>query len=114
MFQCDPIGGTAHRRTAVQAGVDIVDRMRGRVSGLAIPQLAVDLPGGGGKITLAPERLVQLEGRRRRYRDAFGRHFDYVDAPWDGPSGQPETRSDPAPDATPGSTVGSTAGSSKS
>ncbi|MEM6994022.1 MAG: KamA family radical SAM protein [Myxococcota bacterium] len=81
MFQCDPIGGTAHLRTAVQAGVDILDHMRGRVSGLAIPQLAVDLPGGGGKITLVPDRLVTLDGRRRRYRDAFGRPFDYVDAP---------------------------------
>lgn len=100
MFQCDPIGGTAHLRTAVQAGVDILDRMRGRVSGLAIPQLAVDLPGGGGKITLAPERLVQLEGRRRRYRDAFGRHFDYVDAPWDEPSAAPATAPKPATDSS--------------
>ncbi|MBL4687973.1 MAG: KamA family radical SAM protein [Nannocystaceae bacterium] len=83
MFQCDPVGGTAHLRTAVQTGVDILDRMRGRVSGLAIPQLAVDLPGGGGKITLVPDRLVKLDGKRRVYRDAFGGTFDYVDAPLD-------------------------------
>lgn len=83
MFQCDPIGGTAHLRTAVQTGVDILDQMRGRVSGLAIPQLAVDLPGGGGKITLVPDRLVKLDGKRRRYRDTFGQTFDYVDAPMD-------------------------------
>ena len=81
MFQCDPVGGTAHLRTAVSTGVDILDQMRGRVSGLAIPQLAVDLPGGGGKVTLVPERLVRHEGTRRRYRDTFGREFDYVDAP---------------------------------
>lgn len=81
MFQCDPVGGTAHLRTAVQTGVDILDEMRGRVSGLAIPQLAMDLPRGGGKITLVPDRLVQLDGATRRYRDTFGAEFDYVDAP---------------------------------
>jgi lysine 2,3-aminomutase len=81
IFQCDPVGGTAHLRTPVQAGVDILDAMRGRVSGLAIPQLAVDLPGGGGKITLVPERLVRRSGSLRVYRDVDGREFTYTDDP---------------------------------
>jgi lysine 2,3-aminomutase len=79
MFQCDPVGGTAHLRTPVAAGQEILDTLRGRVSGIAIPQFAVDLPGGGGKVTLAPERLVRREGGRRTFRDARGRTFDYVD-----------------------------------
>ncbi len=81
MLQCDPVGGTAHLRTPVDAGVNILDAMRGRVSGLAIPQLVVDLPGGGGKVTLTPERLVRREGNRRVYRDVGGREFTYVDDP---------------------------------
>jgi len=81
MLQCDPVGGTAHLRTPVDAGVQILDHMRGRVSGLAIPQLVVDLPGGGGKVTLTPERLVRRDGNRRVYRDARGREFTYVDEP---------------------------------
>ncbi len=81
MLQCDPVGGTAHLRTPVDAGVDILDAMRGRVSGLAIPQLVVDLPGGGGKVTLTPNRLVRREGNQRVYRDARGREFTYVDEP---------------------------------
>lgn len=81
MLQCDPVAGTAHLRTPVSAGVEILDAIRGRLSGLAIPQLVVDLPGGGGKITLVPERLVRLEGRKRVYRDMEGREFAYVDDP---------------------------------
>ena len=81
MLQCDPVGGTAHLRTSVDAGVDILDAMRGRVSGLAIPQLVVDLPGGGGKVTLTPQRLVRREGNERVYRDVRGREFTYVDEP---------------------------------
>lgn len=79
MFQCDPVEGTSHLRTPVSAGVNILDALRGRVSGLAIPQLAVDLPGGGGKITLTPDRLVRREGRDLVFRDAEGRTFTYVD-----------------------------------
>ncbi|MCR9165291.1 MAG: KamA family radical SAM protein [Nannocystaceae bacterium] len=81
MLQCDPVGGTAHLRTPVAAGVDILDAMRGRVSGLAIPQLVVDLPGGGGKVTLTPQRLVRREGAKRVYRDVQGREYTYVDEP---------------------------------
>lgn len=81
MLQCDPVTGTAHLRTPVQAGIDILDHLRGRVSGLAIPQLVVDLPGGGGKVTLVPEREVRRRGPARTFRNAEGREFTYVDDP---------------------------------
>ena len=81
ILQCDPVGGTAHLRTPVQAGVDILDALRGRVSGLGVPQLVVDLPGGGGKVTLVPERLVRREGARMVFRNGQGREFTYVDSP---------------------------------
>ncbi len=79
ILQCDPVGGTAHLRTPVQAGVDILDALRGRVSGLGVPQLVVDLPGGGGKVTLVPERLVRRDGARLVFRNGQGREFTYVD-----------------------------------
>ncbi len=81
ILQCDPVGGTAHLRTRVQAGLDILDALRGRVSGLAIPQLVVDLPGGGGKVTLVPERLVRRAGADLVFKNAQNREFTYVDAP---------------------------------
>ncbi|RMG94627.1 MAG: KamA family radical SAM protein [Deltaproteobacteria bacterium] len=72
MFQCDPVRGTAHLRTPVERGVEIVDALRGRVSGLAIPHFAVDLPGGGGKVTLVPDRQLARTGRVRVFRGAQG------------------------------------------
>jgi lysine 2,3-aminomutase len=81
MFQCDPVPGTAHFRTPVRRGVEILDALRGRLSGLAIPQLAVDLPGGGGKVTLSPDRLVRERGRDLIRRGADGDEIIYVDEP---------------------------------
>ena len=79
MFQCDPVGGTAHLRTPIQTGLEILDALRGRLSGLAIPQFAVDLPGGGGKVTLTPERVVRIDGNRWEFRDVNGGIFEYVE-----------------------------------
>jgi len=55
LHQGDLAAGTGHLRTPLQAGVDLLGALRGRISGLAIPHLAVDLPDGSGKITLAPD-----------------------------------------------------------
>jgi len=81
ILQCDPVGGTAHLRTPVRVGLQILDQLRGRVSGLGIPQLVVDLPGGGGKVTLVPDRLVRRDGAALVFRNAEGRLFTYVDSP---------------------------------
>ncbi len=81
MFQCDPVGGTTHLRVPIARGLAILDALRGQVSGLAIPQYAVDLPGGGGKVTLVPEREIRRDGDARVYRDVFGREFTYFDLP---------------------------------
>lgn len=81
MFQCDLVHGTAHLRTPIAKGLEILDKLRGRLSGLAIPQFAVDLPGGGGKITLSPERLVRQDGSLYVFRDHRGREFEFRDQP---------------------------------
>jgi len=63
LHQGDVAAGTAHLRTPLSAGLAILEEMRGRTSGLAIPHLAVDLPGGGGKVTLAPDyRIAPPDG----------------------------------------------------
>jgi lysine 2,3-aminomutase len=55
LHQGDLADGTGHLRTPLRAGVEILAAMRGRTSGLAIPHLAVDLPGGEGKVAVAPD-----------------------------------------------------------
>ncbi len=55
LHQGDVVEGTGHLRTPLSCGVEILEALRGRTSGLAVPHLAVDLPGGGGKVTIQPE-----------------------------------------------------------
>jgi lysine 2,3-aminomutase len=55
LHQGDLAAGTGHLRTPLEAGVELLRALRGRTSGLALPHLAVDLPDGSGKITLAPD-----------------------------------------------------------
>jgi lysine 2,3-aminomutase len=58
LHQGDVAEGTAHLRTPLSCGVEILEQLRGWTSGLAVPHLAVDLPGGAGKVTLQPEYRI--------------------------------------------------------
>ncbi len=58
LHQGDLADGTGHLRTPLAVGVGILEALRGRTSGLAVPHLAVDLPGGHGKVTLQPGYLL--------------------------------------------------------
>ncbi len=59
LFYCDPVKGTLHFRTDIKKGVEILEHLRGRVSGLATPIYAVDLENGLGKIPLFPNYVVE-------------------------------------------------------
>ena len=50
LHHCDPVQGVRHLRVGLARGLDLVRSLQGRVTGLAIPRLCVDLPGGGGKV----------------------------------------------------------------
>ncbi|MGZ3721948.1 MAG: KamA family radical SAM protein [Bdellovibrionales bacterium] len=54
MFQCDPSPGSEHFRTSVAESMAIQRELWGRLSGLAMPNLSLDIPGGGGKVGLVP------------------------------------------------------------
>jgi lysine 2,3-aminomutase len=76
LHQGDLVEGTAHLRTPLAAGVAILEQLRGHVSGLAVPHLAVDLPGGGGKVTVQPDYAVERTPAGTWFRGfRGGRHF---------------------------------------
>lgn len=54
MFQCDPSEGTDHLRTPIDESMEIQRELWGRLSGLAMPNLSLDIPDGGGKVGLVP------------------------------------------------------------
>ncbi len=58
LFHCDPVTGAGHFRTSVWKGMEIMEGLRGHLSGLGIPTYVVDSPHGGGKIPLMPNYLV--------------------------------------------------------
>jgi len=61
LYQMDLVRGTAHFRTPVASGLDIISALRGHTSGLAVPHYVIDAPGGGGKIALLPNAVVSQD-----------------------------------------------------
>lgn len=60
LFHCDPVVGAGHFRTSIWKGLEIIEGLRGHVSGIGIPTYVVDSPHGGGKIPLMPNYLVSM------------------------------------------------------
>ncbi|MCU0796224.1 MAG: KamA family radical SAM protein [Akkermansiaceae bacterium] len=77
LYQCDLIHGSSHLRTHVSEGLEIMDRLRGHTTGYAVPQFVVDGPGGGGKIPLNPEYVLEHRDRKTLLRNYEGRTFEY-------------------------------------
>jgi lysine 2,3-aminomutase len=79
LYQCDPIRGSGHFRTPVSKGLEIIQALRGHTTGYATPIFAVDAPGGGGKIQLAPDPVVGRDGDDLLLRNFEGKVYRYPD-----------------------------------
>jgi lysine 2,3-aminomutase len=82
------VEGVEHFRTPIGVGLSIMDGLRGHVSGLAVPRFAVDVPGGFGKVTLAPNAIVKRHGRSTTLRTYTGESADVVDPAHAEPEGE--------------------------
>jgi lysine 2,3-aminomutase len=79
LYQCDPISGSAHFRTPVEKGLEIIRGLRGFTSGYAVPTYVIDAPGGGGKIPLMPEAVVGRAGDDLVLRNYERKCYRYPD-----------------------------------
>jgi lysine 2,3-aminomutase len=79
LYQCDPIRGSGQFRTTVEKGLEIIEGLRGHTTGYATPIFAVDAPGGGGKIQLAPDFVEGRDGDKLLLRNFEGEVFSYPD-----------------------------------
>jgi len=77
IYQADPVKGTNHFRTKVEKGLEIYKALRGHISGLCVPTLVIDAPGGGGKIPLLPEYVVDVKDGKVILKNYEGRTFEY-------------------------------------
>ncbi len=77
LYQCDPIMGSAHFRTQVRKGIEIIQGLRGFTTGYAVPTFVIDAPGGGGKIPLQPDTVVGRDGIDLLIRNYEGKVYSY-------------------------------------
>jgi lysine 2,3-aminomutase len=61
LFQLDLAPGTAHFRVPLRKGFAVYRELEQKISGLALPAYAVDLPGGDGKIRLSEDAIAGEE-----------------------------------------------------
>src|SRR5664279_5503074 len=67
--------GTAHLRTTLAQGQDLMRGLRGRLSGLCQPDYVLDIPGGHGKAPVGPNYLSQADSfSEEREADAETRY----------------------------------------
>ncbi len=80
LYQCDLISGSAHLRTSVRKGLEIMEGLRGHTTGYAVPQYVIDAPGGGGKVPVNPDYVVTRNADRVLIRNFEGKIFEYPEA----------------------------------
>ena len=81
IYQCDLINGSAHLRTSVRRGLEIMETLRGHTTGYAVPHYVIDAPGGGGKVPIAPNYVLSHNADRVVIRNFEGKVFEYPEAP---------------------------------
>ncbi|NMB72174.1 MAG: KamA family radical SAM protein [Bacteroidales bacterium] len=77
LYQCDLIPGSAHFRTTVRKGLEIMKGLRGYTSGYAVPTYVIDAPGGGGKIPILPNYVVEHNSEKIVLRNYKGDLYEY-------------------------------------
>ncbi len=77
LFQGDLAAGTSHFRTTIDEGLDLMDALRDRLSGMAMPTYAVDLPDGGGKIVLTRATVQGIRDGSYLLLDRAGQQHRY-------------------------------------
>ncbi len=77
LFQGDVAAGTSHLRTSVETGIEIMQNLRGWISGLAVPHLVIDTPGGMGKVNIGPDYVVVRGRDKWTLRNYEGHLVDY-------------------------------------
>jgi lysine 2,3-aminomutase len=68
--------GTSHFRLGIAEGLALMEDLRARISGLAMPTYMLDIPGGFGKVALESRNVEKTE-TGHRIRDGRGQWHDY-------------------------------------
>jgi lysine 2,3-aminomutase len=80
LYQCDLIAGSAHLRSSVRRGLEIMEKIRGHTTGYAVPQFVIDAPNGGGKVPINPNYVLSHNNDRVVIRNFEGKIYEYPEA----------------------------------
>ncbi len=79
IYMADLTKGANHFRTPISKGIEIMDNLRGHISGLAVPHFVIDAPGGGGKIPILPNYVVSQDEDKIVLRNFKYNVYEYPD-----------------------------------
>jgi lysine 2,3-aminomutase len=93
IYQCDLSAGIEHFRTKVSKGIEIMEALRGHISGYAVPTYVIDVPGGGGKTPVMPQYLLSMSPTKvvlRNYEGVIATYAEpqYNAVPWEFENGE--------------------------
>ena len=77
IYQADMALGTDHFRTDVQTGLDLISDLQGHTSGMGVPYFVIDAPGGGGKVRLLPNTVIEHNEKEVIIKNYEGKVFRY-------------------------------------
>jgi lysine 2,3-aminomutase len=77
LFHCDPVTGAGHFRTSVWKGLEIMEGLRGHMSGLGVPTYVIDGLYGAGKIPVMPNYVISASEQAVVLRNYEGMVFRY-------------------------------------
>ena len=77
IYQADMALGTGHFRTNVQKGLDLISDLQGYTSGMGVPYFVIDAPGGGGKVRLLPNTVLEHNDKEVIIKNYEGKTFRY-------------------------------------
>ncbi len=80
LLQADLTKGTNHFRTRIETGLEIMKKLQGNLSGMAIPKYVIDLPHGGGKVPLCPDYIKSINSEQAVVINYQGKEIVYPQA----------------------------------
>lgn len=76
IFHPKAVKGTAHFWVKIEEGLDIMESLRGRTSGMAVPTYIVNGPNGMGKTPILPNYLQYIGKDKAKFRNWEGKMFE--------------------------------------
>jgi lysine 2,3-aminomutase len=79
LHHADRAPGTAHFRTTIAEGQQLMQELRGKVSGICQPEYVLDIPGGAGKVPVGPTWIEAESSASYNVRGYQGDQHKYSD-----------------------------------